>query len=134
MPQVFPVPPAFPALNWTDNMVPGDAAVIVQTFANKSVSRLRISELQSDAEFTASWNDLTYDQVQVFLNFWKLVGTWEAFSLPAGFWHPSMNTVKRDTLISLSPTGLWMFKEVPKFYDYNLEQQAIEATLKGTID
>lgn len=134
MPQIFPVPPVFPSNNWIDSMIPGESAVVKQQFANKSVSRLVISELQADAEFTAYWNDLSYSQVQDFMRFWKLVGTWDSFSLPVGFWHSKMNAVSRDTIVALSPSGLWSFKETPKFQDYNLEQQAITAIFRGTID
>ena len=134
MAQIFPVPPAFPAPNWIDNLVPGENAVIKQTFANKSISRLVVSELQADAEFTAYWNDLTYAQVASFLSFWRLVCTWDSFTLPAGFWHPSINTTNRDTIIALSPTGFWSFKEIPKLQDVNLEHQNITAIFKGVID
>lgn len=131
---VFPVPPNFPQPNWIDDMIPGESAVVSQTFANQSISRLKISELEAGAEFTAHWNELSYQQVSDFLVFWRSVGTWESFTLPAGFWHSAIDPIKRNTIIALSPTGLWQFKEKPKFVDYNLSQQAIIATLRGVID
>lgn len=131
---IFPVPPQFPACNWVDDFVPGESATIKQQFANLSVSRLKISELSANAKFTAHWDELTYAQTQAFLDFWESVGTFESFTLPLGFWDTKMSADKRSIYTRLSPTGLWMFSEIPKFTDINLSVQSIVATFSGTID
>ncbi len=134
MPQLFPTSPLFPAPNWIDNFKPGSTPSVNQSLSNKTISRLRISEIQSGAEFTASWNGINYDLVQTFLRFWQLVDTWNSFSLPMEFWDLNMPTTKRDIIIAASPTGYWQFKEIPKFEDYNLKDQAITAIFVGVIN
>jgi hypothetical protein len=135
MPKIFPTLPILPPPDWIEPIdLTGDTATQNQTLANGAISRLQVSEVQTNAEFRVRWHNCVTDSVVAqFNSFYKIVGKWESFSIPIAFWNPNYPIAKRDMIIDSSPTGYWMFKD-KKVTPINSKEWTIEATFISVID
>jgi hypothetical protein len=102
---------------------------------NKIVSRLRLSSVQTDAKFVATWNRVTLAQINTtFRPFWQTVDLWDSFTFGATWWSPDCPAALKTLIESCSPTGLWMFDEAPIIAEVNTgKSYTVSATIKGVI-
>jgi hypothetical protein len=110
----FPLPPAWPAANYISEPALPESSIAKSEMMGGVVSRLRMSNIQTGAEFTAIWNEVTLTQINTtFRPFWQTVDTWDTFTLGATWWDASCPAALKTLIESCSPTGLWMFAEKP---------------------
>lgn len=133
----FPVPPTFPQHDWSDNPVLPDFPVVVTKLLGGQTSDLRVSKIQNSGEFACEWTNLKLTELQTFIAFWGQVGLWDRFTLPDTFWADSCPAIRRDLFKALSPTGIWKFKDKPKWGDFGgtiLTNPTVTIVLIGAID
>jgi hypothetical protein len=137
MPQVFPVPPTFPAPNWVSDLKLPTSPSVSNQMLGGQISTIRFSAVLVGAEMVARWEDLNSTQTAAFRTFWGLVDTWDSFTLPAGFWQTAVPAARVTLYTGASPTGFWRFKEpitIGDQGDASLTSQTIVATMVGVID
>ncbi len=134
MTQVFPITAGLRAPDWAEGLVVGDQPTVNKIFASRSESRLRLSSVQSGAEFQASWAPLLYPALSELLAFWQLVGTHEDFTLPASFFATGCPVDRATLYRNASPTGRWRFKQAPTLNEIELRVQQCIITLVACID
>jgi hypothetical protein len=131
----FPLPPAWPAASYITPPKLPSSAIAKSEMMSGVVSRLRLSNIQTNAEFTAMWPRLTLAQVNTTVRpFWQAVDAWDTFTLGATWWHPSCPSALKTLIESLSPTGLWMFAEEPVIEEISLgNSYMVRAKIRGAI-
>lgn len=135
MPQVFPITANTPAPNWVSDLVWPDVPIIERVMSNGMQSRLRLTSIPSGAEMSIMWAPVTYIRVQALLDFFNLVGRWDSFTLPAGFW-VSVPASRVTQYTGASPSGNWRLKEFPKLTEIEFTRgtHMVNALFQGVID
>lgn len=135
MPQVFPVTTNTPAPNWVSDLVWPDVPIVSKTMANGMQSRLRLTTQISGAEMSVLWSPITYVRVQALIDFFNLVGQWDTFTLPVGFW-VGVPAARITQYTNASPSGNWRFKEIPKLTEIEIVKgtHQFSAMFQGVID
>jgi hypothetical protein len=93
-------------------------------------------------EFSCEWNgtranSLTLANMQTFIAFWNSVGLWGRFTLPSDFWPAECPPLRRDLYKALSPSGVWKFKDKPKWDDFGgnvMTNPTLKIVLMGVIN
>jgi hypothetical protein len=135
MTTAFPLPPAWPAANYISEPVFPESSIAKSEMMGGVVSRLRVSNIQTGAEFTAFWNEVTLAQINTtFRPFWQTVDTWDTFTFGAAWWDTSCPAALKTLIESMSPTGLWLFAEKPVIEEIFLGKwYSVTARIKGAI-
>lgn len=133
MVQIFPVTTTLPAPNWVDEPKLSIAASAKTKMLNGAVSTLRFSDTQSGGSLVIHWDEITDTQLSELMTFWRLVDTVESFTLPTAFWRTEWLAGRVANYQAISATGLWRFREEPKWVDLNLHSYQIMATIEASL-
>jgi hypothetical protein len=132
--QVWPITANLRAPDWASDPIVGEQPIAINTFASKSESRLRLSSVQVGGEFTITWAPALYPLVSELLAFHRLVGQFEDFTLPAGFFVSACPAARAQLYLDLSPTGRWRFKSQPALNEIELRVQQCFVSLIACTD
>lgn len=137
MTQIYPVTVTLPAPDWIEGLIVGDQPVVTNQFQSRAESRLRLSSVISQAEMTIYHNRLVSGtSLDAFLAFFKLVGTFEDFTLPTtpNFFATGCPAGREALYRGQSPLGKWRFKDKPVVDDLDLSTYFVVAQLISCVD
>lgn len=119
---------------WVFGYQPPSTPVIRQDNEDKSVSRLRISTIPSQGQFSAEWDGICAVECDRIWEFWAKVENFDGFELPSNFFRCCTPKRMADRYRKVSPSGLYLFAEEPTEERLNSGLFMIQATFLGVID
>lgn len=135
--------------SWIDQFEPSKRPNAINPYQGGGESRLRFSNIRTQAMFRAEWNGLSHFQWDKLLNFWYEVEDFTTFTLPNSFFsacEPKLHeraidktqgqctALLRKRIQAASPTGQWLFEDKPTENRVSNNQFNIVAVFRGVPD
>ena len=125
-------PPVQPS--WISEYIPPSRANVVTDFDLGTYSRLRLTNVRSNASFTATWSVIEPLKYRTIIDFWNQVENVDSFELPQSFFNCNMPAAIRELIRSSSPTSMWRISETPSSSEDNFELRTVTISFVSEID